>query len=413
MKNGKRLLCVPGAERVWFAPLDGDAVQDGFFLPFSRETAPVSLFREAAARCPAAGRVRLAVTFPDVRAESRRFPAMTEDELAETLRWEADRLFRTDAPLAMDWTAVSRGPDGWDVTAAAVREDTLRPWAEGARAAGLRLSEAVPPVPSADECLVLLGRRRGAALYREGGGLAKRRFDAGTAPALSDFLAERGLSAVPLPLADCREEDWAALAGAAFTDGPDYDEALRAWARRLAGPPAMNLAFPEDRDQPFFSRRTRWLRLAQGACLAFALAALCFGASWVRARQALAAEETRAAGLTDAWRAMAAAQKADAACQAAREEGRAFIESDPHWEQKLLSLSEALPAGVTLRKITSDGGRIRLEGAAAESRAVPEFQSRLSAAWGTPCRVESLRREAGLPFVRFALLCTPAAGGAS
>lgn len=413
MKNGKRLLCVPGAERVWFAALDRNTVQDEFFLPFSQGTAPAALFREAAARCPAAGRVRLAMTFPDLRAESRRFPAMTKDELAETLRWEADRLFRTDAPLAMDWTAVSRGPDGWDVTAAACEEDVLRPWAEGARAAGLRLSEAVPPIPDADECLLLVGRRRGTALYREGGGLAKRRFDAGTAPELSAFLAERGLTAALLPLADCGEEDWTALAGAAFPDGPEYDKALRAWARRLAGPPAMNLAFPEGRDQPFFSRRTRWLRLAQGLCLAFALAALCFGASWVRAGQALAAEETRAAGLTEAWRAMTAAQKADAACRAVREEGRAFIGSDPHWEQKLLSLSEALPAGVTLRKITADGGRIRLEGAAAESRAVPEFQSRLAAAWETPCRVESLRREAGLPFVRFALLCTPETGGAS
>lgn len=413
MKNGKRLLCVPGADRVWFAPLDGDEVQEGFFLPFSEETDPAALFREAAARCPSLRRVRLAVTFPEVRIESRRFPAMTEGELAETLRWEADRLFCTDAPLAMDWMAASRGPDGWDVTAAAVAEDVLRPWAEGARDAGLRLSEAVPPCPGAGECLVLIGRRRGLALFPDGGGLAKRRFDAAAAPDLAPFPAERGLAAVPLPLADCRKEDWDALAGAAFPDGPDYEEAFLPWARRLAGPPALNLAFPEDRDQPFFARETRWLRLAQGACLACALAALCFGASYARAGEALAAEETRAAGLTDAWRAMTAAQKADAACRAARAEGRAFIEADPHWEQKLLSLSEALPAGVTLRAVTADGGRIRLEGAAAESRAVPEFQSRLSAAWAMPCRVESLRREAGLPFVRFSLLCTPEAGGAS
>ena len=119
------------------------------------------------------------------------------------------------------------------------------------------------------------------------------------------------------------------------------------------------------------------------------------------------------AALSGERQAMSDARKAQAVEEAARQENRDFIRTDPAWETKLVALAELLPPGVTLRDITSRDGAIHLAGASADSRAVSVFQSRLSAAWELPCRVESLRRDAPLPFYRFAISCGPEKGASS
>lgn len=403
MRNGKwkhpAALCVPVAEGAYFASEDDP---EGGRFCVSPDGGAEALLRRGAEAGFAQRRVMLAVNGAELRMESRRFPDMTEDELAETLVWEEDRLFPSSVPLRMDWIALSHSPDGWAVAAAACPAPVLGEWRDAARRAGRRLCRAAPPLPREGETLLLVGRAQAMALFFEEGLLRKRRLE-------PDEAAELPEGWTACPAADCTEDDWARFR-AACPAMPSREAAVRAVAARLPSAP-LNLAFPEDRDQPFFCRANRWLRLSQAACLLFAAAAVVSGLHYAGAEQALAAEETRAVSLTEEWRALSGWRKARAAADAARAEGRAFIEADPHWETRLLYLADVLPPGLSLRSISSEGGAVRVEGAALQSALVPDFQSRLAAAWGMDCRIESLRRDKALPCERFVLLCRPREGG--
>lgn len=403
MRNGKwkksAVLCIPMAEGAYIA---GEDDPEGGCLYAVTEGGIEALFRRAAQEGFAARRVILAVNGADLSLESRRFPDMTESELAETLFWEADRIFPSAVPLRMDWTALSHSPEGWTVAAAACPAPVLGEWRDAARRTGRRLCRAVPPLPREGETMLLIGHASALALSFEEGMLRKRRLEPEDAAELPDGWTAR-------PAADCTEDDWTRFRSACPAM-PSREEAVRAWAARMRSSP-LNLAFPEDRDQPFFCRANRWLRLSQAACLLFAAAAAVSGLHYAAAERNLAAEEARAASLTEEWRALSGWRKARADAGTARAEGRAFIEADPHWEQRLLYLADVLPAGLSIRSISSEGGTVRVEGAALRSALVPDFQSRLAAAWGMDCRIESLRREKALPYERFVLLCRAQEGG--
>lgn len=240
----------------------------------------------------------------------------------------------------------------------------------------------------------------------------KKRYAPEESASFRQFLADRHLLCFPVPAADCSAAHWEALTDAGFPL-PSFHEALCTLALRLSEAPRLDLSFPEDRSLPLFSRSVLRLRVAQGLCLCAAAVLLWSGIACADSLASLSAETDRRAALSGERQAMADARKAQAVEEAARQENRDFIRTDPAWETKLVALAELLPPGVTLRTITSRDGAIRLAGASADSRAVSVFQSRLSAAWELPCRVESLRRDAPLPFYRFAISCEPEKGASS
>ena len=372
------------------------------------EEDPRTLLCLAAEQGFSAARLSLAVLFPSLRVETLRCPDMSEADLAETMHWERDRLFRTDAALAMDWTVLSHGPTGWDTAAAACSEETLTRWAEGAEHEGVRLAWAAAPFPAEGECVLLLGHTSALALSLSNGRLEKRRLAPKDMPAFTEGL-DASLSCHPVPLSDCTDEDWAAWSP--LLPAPlSLEDALAAHFTRLASKPRLNLAPAAHRDQPFLRSPLMKLRAAQCAFLLSAAALLAAGVSWSMADGRLAAEEGRHAALASPRRAMAEAARLRGEIEAAGAERRAFVASDLHWEMRLLTLAEALPASVTVTDISAAGSRIRLAGTASESAAVADFQKRLAAAWNLPCRIDSLRTDGRLH--HYVLLAAPAEGGA-
>lgn len=405
-RKGRAVLCVPAEGGAYFAEAAGEVIgREAFFAGGD----PAALVARAVREGFRGPRLFLALTLPGLRVEARRFPDMTEEELGETLRWEQDRLFRSAEPLAMDWKAIAHSPEGWETCATACEEEAFGRWADGARAAGWRVARAAPLLPSEGEQVVFVGRKECLMLARSGG-LAKRRFRAGEEESALPLLTGEETPLAAVPMADCGREDWAACLAAGLPF-PPYEEALRGAALRLLRPPLLDLSRPADRDRPFFCRENRTLRLAQGACAVLLLALVGCTAGYLYEERALAAEETRAAALTDAWRSLSAARKARAAAAAARREGRAFVAGDPAWDHRLLSLAESLPPGVAVRALSVSKGAVRLEGTSASSAAVTELAGRLAAAWGLSCRVETVRREAGLPFSQFVIAAEAKEGG--
>ena len=64
----------------------------------------------------------------DLHTVCRTFPAMTEEELAETMYWEQDRIFGVREDLRLSWKAISKDFTGWTVSLAGVREDSVACW---------------------------------------------------------------------------------------------------------------------------------------------------------------------------------------------------------------------------------------------------------------------------------------------
>lgn len=67
--------------------------------------------------------INLIYNSPDLHAACRTFPTMTEEELAETMYWEQDRIFGVREDLRLTWKAISKDSTGWTVSLAGVREE--------------------------------------------------------------------------------------------------------------------------------------------------------------------------------------------------------------------------------------------------------------------------------------------------
>ena len=109
---------------------------------------------------------------PDLHAACRTFPAMTEEELAETMYWEQDRIFGVREDLRLTWKAISKDSTGWTVSLAGVREESVACWQSAAEKAGRKIIRCIPvtavELPRARRPLYLYGRGKSALfLFRE------------------------------------------------------------------------------------------------------------------------------------------------------------------------------------------------------------------------------------------------------
>ena len=109
---------------------------------------------------------------PDLHTACRTFPAMSEEELAETMYWEQDRIFGVREDLRLSWKALSEDAAGWTVSLAGVREDSVACWQSAAEKAGRKITRCIPvtavELPRERRPLYLYGKGKSALfLFRE------------------------------------------------------------------------------------------------------------------------------------------------------------------------------------------------------------------------------------------------------
>lgn len=109
---------------------------------------------------------------PDLYTACRTFPAMTEEELAETMYWEQDRIFGVREDLRLSWKALLEDAAGWTVSLAGVREDSVACWQSAAEKAGRKITRCIPvtavELPRERQPLYLYGKGKSALfLFRE------------------------------------------------------------------------------------------------------------------------------------------------------------------------------------------------------------------------------------------------------
>lgn len=355
----------------------------------------------------------LAASFEDFRMEIVRFPDMTEAELAETIFWETDRIFRTDRELSVDWKILSHSAEEYEVEIAACRADTLRGWAEAAKEAGCRFAWILP-LPSLfgktdAEIFVLAGNKDARLYLREAGRTAeKKRIDfADREEKVFSFL--EGREEIPvfcLPSENCGEAaytEWREVLGIGAEDADRKSLALFVGGKMEEALSGMNLAPEEDRVLPFFRKETYLLRGMQGACAAAALAVLVLGGQFWRADRLLSDEEARAAELFSVKEEMRKEEIARGQEEAVREEGKEFLSRARFGENLWLLLADEFPGGISLRSVERKGNEIVVEGRAESLDRVSALRKKLESAWNVSPQADILPAQGSGP--SFSLRC--------
>lgn len=86
----------------------------------------------------------LLVNAESLRWSRKRYPQMTEEEFAESMEWEADRVFHTEEAIAMGHRVLSHDEEGWEALLHALPRVDLGAWEMGAHEAGLTITRAFP-----------------------------------------------------------------------------------------------------------------------------------------------------------------------------------------------------------------------------------------------------------------------------
>lgn len=401
------MVCVVLAGRLY-----GVELQEGRFLrqgsavlPDMTEEAVATAFRRLEAEGLTRKNVVLLVNFPKLRLLRRKYPAMTKEELEETMYWEEDRLFRTEEPLSLGYEIMDSGPEGWDVHVEAVPKETLALFEKGARDGGKEISSAIPvtAVPLEDGCFALYGRRRSAILtFRKGKIMESRilrREDQGKAALFLDHVKETwgagGGKSYFLPMADCGEEertfwkDWLrkdlAEAGnpeaLAFVDSP-FREGPSLWQDLAPLWPALDRAALElplsEKRKPFLSEETKYLRLAEGACLLGVLCLLASGGQLLSGAADLGNRREESRRLAPQKEEMVQAEQDRKRERDLQDLLKELDRQDGKWERRLVSLAESLPPGIVISEIEGKEGAMGIRGTAQSYDALRHFQETLS-----------------------------------
>lgn len=437
----------------------------------------------------------LAVNGADLRIQSRRFPDMTEQELAESMVWEEDRMFRLPGPVSMAWEKLSSDFSGCEVLMAGTMKEKIFFWEKAARRAGKRIIRAVPAAgfafgekPAFTLCAfrkkgVLLCRfgaffrRRsispklhGEGLYfmeRTAGDLAVTDMDfsllfmgdcgpqdrafwrrwtadelAGKTGPAEAFGETEDSGFFPEPDEDFREtspdspEDFSDFTenpeeSASFYEEdipPDETEAQTETDRPLhlhweqaeteseedgfrEGTEPMLLASAESSvafpltlaGAPFLTRGNAPLRTAQGL---LAVSLLVLGLSGVRyglAAEALHTARAEAVSLAPVRAEQSRVRAEEKQDRDLTAQLRQLEAENPHWENRLLSLSDRLPSGTVLNSLTVREKQITLRGTASDYGSLEKFRAALEKDWH--CRARISGREPKGSYFTFTLVC--------
>ena len=170
--GGRKTVVMAAAGRLWLAEMEKGKylVKKSAALPKITEES----LAEAFSSLSGIGEREIILIYnsPDLHTACRTFPAMAEEELAETMYWEQDRIFGVREDLRLSWKAISKDFTGWTVSLAGVREDSVACWQSAAEKAGRKITRCIPvtavELPRERRPLYLYGKGKSALfLFRE------------------------------------------------------------------------------------------------------------------------------------------------------------------------------------------------------------------------------------------------------
>ena len=170
--GGRKTVVMAAAGRLWLAEMEKGKylVKKSAALPKITEES----LAEAFSSLSGIGEREIILIYnsSDLHTVCRTFPAMEEEELAETMYWEQDRIFGVREDLRLTWKAISEDITGWTVSLAGVREDSVACWQSAAEKAGRKITRCIPvtavELPRVRRALYLYGRGKSALfLFRE------------------------------------------------------------------------------------------------------------------------------------------------------------------------------------------------------------------------------------------------------
>ena len=170
--GGRKTVVMAAAGRLWLAEMEKGKylVKKSAALPKITEES----LAEAFSSLSGIGEREIILIYNslDLHTACRTFPAMAEEELAETMYWEQDRIFGVREDLRLSWKAISKDFTGWTVSLAGVREDSVACWQSAAEKAGRKITRCIPvtavELPRERRPLYLYGKGKSALfLFRE------------------------------------------------------------------------------------------------------------------------------------------------------------------------------------------------------------------------------------------------------
>lgn len=461
--GGRKTVVMAAAGRLWLAEME-----KGKYLAKKSAALPKiteESLAEAFSSLSGIGEREIILIYnsSDLHTACRTFPAMTEEELAETMYWEQDRIFGVREDLRLSWKALSEDAVGWTVSLAGVREESVACWQSAAEKAGRKITRCIPvtavELPRPRRPLYLYGRGKSAFfLFREEHVQESRILNMADADKklqvflrhLSKSYDMEGRDIIFIPMSGGVKEIpfWKDLAERwrekikilplsgeieepdDFTDPADEREAFSEesgeedhlvktfaygeemeeglWTILL---PVMEAAAGADMDflagekrKALLTGEVNWLRAGQGMSALFAAAGiLCFillGYTFLEEREA----EAKLAGLSAVRIEMDAEQKEREKENQLLSELKSLEENDFRWEQKLVALSECTPQGIVLSEINAGEGTVHITGTADSPVTAMRFQKELEKAWGGKIYIEKQKREPNLKMAAFTLL---------
>ena len=370
----------------------------------------------------------LLVNADSLRWSSKRYPQMTEEEFAESMEWEADRVFRTEEAIAMGHRVLSHDEEGWEALLHAWPRVEMGAWEMGAHEVGLTITRAFPvtdiPLKEGPHFILYMRRRSAMLLFRREDLWESRILHAGDEGKASLFMERQmemyDLSALPcflVPMESCGQEErmaWLSYMekeltllaakgaeeeiGEAVTletelleEGGYWDDAMRVVLSVSHAGTALPLLMGA---RPFLSEENRKLRIAQAACVigaAFFLFSCASFLSAYREDKAQLAENETLSPLKVKRAEMKKASEEEEALLAMLKEEEA---KDPHWEQRLVLLADGMPQGVVLSEISAEGEDVLLKGTSQKTTDLSNFTSHLTRAWGGLTELKSRKKNA-------------------
>ena len=383
----------------------------------------------------------------DLHTACRTFPAMAEEELAETMYWEQDRIFGVREDLRLSWKALSEDAVGWTVSLAGVREESVACWQSAAEKAGRKITRCIPvtavELPRPRRPLYLYGRGKSALfLFREEHMQESRILNMADADKklqvflrhLSKSYDMEGRDIIFIPMSGGVKEIpfWKDLAERwrekikilplsgeieepdDFTDPADEREAFSEESGE-EDHLVKTFAYGEEMEEGLWTILLPVMEAAAGADMDFLAgekrkALLTGEVDWLRAGQAVSALSAGAGILCAIFLGYTSLEEMEAERKEQEKENqllselKSLEENDFRWEQKLVALSECTPQGIVLSEINAGEGTVHITGTADSPVTAMRFQKELEKAWGGKIYIEKQKREPNLKMAAFTLL---------
>ena len=378
--GGRKTVVMAAAGRLWLAEMEKGKylVKKSAALPKITEES----LAEAFSSFNGIGEREIILIYnsPDLHTVCRTFPAMTEEELAETMYWEQDRIFGVREDLRLSWKALSEDITGWTVSLAGVREDSVACWQSAAEKTGRKITRCIPvtavELPRARRPLYLYGKGKSALfLFREEHVQESRILNTADADKKLQVFIRHLLKSYDM---EGRDIVFIPMSGG-VKEIPFWKDLAERWREKIKtlSLPDEIESEPDDFTDPADERE---------------------------AFSEESGEEDHLVKTFAYGEEMEEEQKEREKENQLLSELKSLEENDFRWEQKLVALSECMPQGIVLSEINAGEGTVHITGTADSPVTAMRFQKELEKAWGGKIYIEKQKREPNLKMAAFTLL---------